>query len=222
MKKVIKKLYYAIRNVTYSYMYRIGINNSAIIDGNFFSEGGNKINKGVRLKNVSIGYGSYIADDTALQSCLIGRYTSIGPRVMSVYGNHPIDQYVSTHPAFFSTQLQAGFTYVNKQKYKEFCDKKYEGYNIKIGNDVWIGSDVRILDGINIGNGAVIACGAVVTKDVEPFGIVGGVPAKLIRYRFDREDIEFLMKYEWWNRERSWIEKNADAFVDISILRNTT
>ena len=67
-----------------------------------------------------------------------------------------------------------------------------------IGNDVWIGSNVTILGGITIGHGAIVATGAVVTKDVPPYSVVGGVPAKVIRYRFSEEKIQELLDEKWW------------------------
>ena len=84
-----------------------------------------------------------------------------------------------------------------------------------IGNDVWIGSNVIIMSGVRIGDGAVIAAGAIVTKNVEPYSIVGGVPAKTIRRRFEENQIEYLRKIEWWNRSEDWIKKNAASFTDI-------
>ena len=68
-----------------------------------------------------------------------------------------------------------------------------------IGNDVWVGANVTILKGVSIGDGAVIAAGAVVTKDVEPYAIVGGVPAKFRKYRFDKEIVRKLLELQWWN-----------------------
>jgi len=73
----------------------------------------------------------------------------------------------------------------------------------KIGHDVWIGANAVIMRGVKIGNGAVIAAGAIVNKDVEPYSIVGGVPARHLKYRFDKETIERLLKSEWWNLDIS-------------------
>ena len=84
-----------------------------------------------------------------------------------------------------------------------------------IGNDVWIGEGVTIKGGVRIGDGAIVAMNACVTKDVPPYAIVGGVPAKIIRYRFTDEQIKFLLDFQWWNKSLEWIEKHAEIFVDI-------
>lgn len=94
-----------------------------------------------------------------------------------------------------------------------------EKYFVDIGNDCWIGSDARILNGVKIGDGAVVAAGAVVVKDVAPYGIVGGVPARVIKYRFTEEDIAFLQKLEWWNFGEDQIAGIADDFENIELLK---
>ena len=82
---------------------------------------------------------------------------------------------------------------------KNFLNVKYESCpKTFIGNDVWIGADVKIKSGITIGNGAVIGAGAVVTKNIPDFAVVGGVPAKIIKYRFDDETISKLLDSNWW------------------------
>ena len=87
--------------------------------------------------------------------------------------------------------------------------------SITIGNDVWIGQDVNIISGIEIGNGAIIASGAVVTKSVLPYSIVGGVPAKHIKFRFSESKIEFLQKFSWWEKDCEWLVSNLSEFSDI-------
>ncbi len=105
-------------------------------------------------------------------------------------------------------------TFANENYFEDLkCDAK--GYSITIGNDVWIGSGAYIKSGIVIGDGAVIGAGAVVTKDVEPYAIVGGIPAGVIRYRFSREQIECLLKSRWWENDLNWFQKNAEYFTDI-------
>ena len=99
-----------------------------------------------------------------------------------------------------------------------FVDQKYfeeEEKTVHIGNDVWIGSNVIVVDGVTIGDGAIIAAGAVVTKDVPPYAIFGGIPAKLIRYRFDEQKIDFMLKFKWWDKEEKWLRKNVKDFHNI-------
>lgn len=92
---------------------------------------------------------------------------------------------------------------------------------VTIGNDVWIGARVMIKGGITIGDGAVIGAGAVVTKNIPPYAICAGVPAKLIRYRFKPEEVEFLMNKKWWNLPDERLEDNVGYFnsLDLSFLQ---
>ncbi len=91
---------------------------------------------------------------------------------------------------------------------------------LKIGNDVWIGANVLILDGVTIGNGAIIAAGAVVTKDVPPYAVVGGVPAKIIKYRFNKEEIDFLEQLKWWEKDEKWLTEYGKYFNNVELLKN--
>lgn len=111
---------------------------------------------------------------------------------------------ISTHPAF----------YANNKPFKTFSDKMYfdEYKEINIGNDVLIGEDALILGGVKIGDGAIITSRAVVTKDVPPYAIIGGVPAKLIKYRFDEKIIKQLIEIKWWDKELDWLKKNYLTF----------
>jgi acetyltransferase-like isoleucine patch superfamily enzyme len=89
---------------------------------------------------------------------------------------------------------------------------------VTIGNDVWLGANVIVLDNITIADGAIVAANSVVTKDVPPYAIVGGTPAKLIKYRFDEADIAFLLEYQWWDKDINWLRENLSLFHDIRNL----
>lgn len=178
-------------------------------------EGNNSIGKAVKLAHSFVGYASYISDFSDLEGCYIGKYCSIGNKVERVKGTHPSAKYVSTHPAFYALNHPCGVGYVYEDKFEEY---KYanDKYSVVIENDVWIGHGAKIMDGVTIGNGAIIAAGAIVTKNVPEYAIVGGVPAKLIRYRFSDEQIEKLRSIKWWDRDPLWIKEHADLFSDIN------
>lgn len=161
-----------------------------------------------------IGYGSYLGSNCSFYG-KIGKYCSIASGVKVVNGFHPTSEGISTHPAFYSTKNSVGLSYVKNNCFKEYRyadpEKKYA---VVVGNDVWIGTDAILMAGITVGDGAVIAAGAVVTKDVAPYSIVGGVPAKEIKKRFDDEKIEVLLNLQWWNKDEKWMQENSDKFMN--------
>ena len=95
-----------------------------------------------------------------------------------------------------------------------------QSYKTIIGNDVWVGANAIIISGVKIGDGAVIGAGAVVTKDVPPYAIVGGVPAKIIKYRFPKDKIDALLKIKWWDWSDKLIAERCRDFLDIDIFIN--
>lgn len=148
------------------------------------------------LMNGRIGAYSYIrAGRLSAQVKTIGRYCSIAPDVIAGDGNHPID-WLSTHP--FQWGLSSTFSRVTKKKDFDFLKPSLKPFATHIGNDVWIGAGVLLLPGVTIHDGAIVAGGSVVTKDVPPYAIVGGNPARIIKYRFDEKTISRLLEIQWW------------------------
>lgn len=96
-------------------------------------------------------------------------------------------------------------------------DKPLEENTVQIGNDVWVGSHVLINGGIKVGNGAVIGAGAVVVKDVPAYAVVGGVPARVIRYRFPEEFISKLEELQWWNMPEDLLKANISVFQEENL-----
>jgi acetyltransferase-like isoleucine patch superfamily enzyme len=196
--------------------YKVKFGDNVKINKYSFFEGYNAIFNNSEFTESTIGYGSYIANNSVIRKTKIGRFCAIGDNVRTCLGKHPANTFVSIHPAFFSLQKIAGFTFSDKQLFDEHEYLDNEKINVvEICNDVWIGNNVMIMDGIKIGDGAIIAGGSVVTKNVDPFSIVGGMPSKLIKYRFTSEEINFLLSFKWWNKELAWIRENAGLFSDI-------
>lgn len=192
---------------------------TAYLGDNVHLEGRNSLGEKSVLENCVIGYGSYIGDRVDVSGCKLGRFCCIGPDVKRIKGTHPID-YVSMHPAFYRAKHPCGVSFVTKDKYSDYRTAE-KNYNIVIGSDVWIGTSALLVDGITIGNGAVILAGAVVTKDVPDYAIVGGVPAKVIRYRFSDEQIARLNEIRWWEKDIDWIRSHAELYTDIEKFLST-
>jgi acetyltransferase-like isoleucine patch superfamily enzyme len=178
------------------------------------------VGKGSEVVCSEFGRSSYIANNSSITFAKIGNYCAIGDNVRICLGNHPTRDFVSIHPSFYSKDGQSTPSYVQEDLFSghKFVDKEGK-FVVEIGNDVWIGNNVSILDGIKIGDGAIIGIGSIVTKDVESYSIVGGVPAKIIKKRFTEDEIDFLRKLEWWNKSEKWLLKHAKFFNDIKSLK---
>ena len=173
----------------------------------------NTLYDNVTLNEVQLGDFTYIAGNTAISKTKLGKFCSIGPNCKIGLGKHPSHTFVSTHPIFFSDLKQAQITFADKKYFAEF-------ENITIGNDVWLGSNVIVVDGVNIADGVIVAAGSVVTKNIPPYAIVGGVPAKIIKYRFEKEEIEKLLEIKWWDNDVDYLKYNFIKFHNVKEFLN--
>ncbi|HEY1095944.1 MAG TPA: CatB-related O-acetyltransferase [Alphaproteobacteria bacterium] len=162
---------------------------------------------GIRIGKYSYDFRQFLYANVMLQE--IGAFCSIAPNVTIPFGLHPSET-VSTHPTFYESRF--GFT-PHDIDISQFIPKNRK---VTIGHDVWIGTNVTILTGITIGTGAIIGAGAVVTKDVPPYAIIAGVPAKILRYRFDEETIEKLLASKWWTWPDTKIMAELPKFLNTA------
>ena len=167
-------------------------------EGNVWLEGPCQISTACSCAyEIKVGAFSYFTGDGIRRSPLqvllveVGRYCSIAEGVHIAPGQHPID-WVST--SYSSVDWTDKYTLEDQVNQKKFLLHR----KVTIGNDVWVGCNATIMDGVTIGDGAIVAAHALVTKDVPPYAIVGGVPAKVIRYRFPQPMIDRLLATQWW------------------------
>jgi len=173
-----------------------------------------------------VGKHTYGAENVAThfnfdgQNLIIGNFCSIAYNVNVWLGGNHNTNWATTYP----------FGHVNQNIFNSFDGKGHPKLNggVVIGNDVWVGANSTIMSGVTIGDGAVIANNSHVVKNVEPYSIVGGNPAKLIRYRFTSEQIEELLKIKWWFWDDDKINahihllcnENIDEFIKVALHQN--
>lgn len=159
------------------------------------------------LHGVEVGEYSYVAKNSNITNCTIGRFCSIGPNFCCGLGVHPTDG-ISTSPMFYSPSKVNGTSLVQSIKVEE-------SKHTMIGNDVFIGANVTVLDGVTIGDGAVIGAGAVVSKNIPPYAIAVGSPICIIRYRMTDKQIAAMQRIQWWNWEDDRLQEVEKMFEDI-------
>lgn len=174
----------------------------------------NYVDRFCNLQAASLGRYSYVGYGSSIHKATIGRFCSIGPDVKIGLGIHPVGQ-VSTSPVFYSPRHAFG------QGWAPGNAPVMEAQEARIGHDVWIGANAIVLGGIQIGDGAIVAAGAVVTKDVPPFTIVGGVPARPIRSRFPVETVRAISESHWWDLPEGQLREMASRFREPAEFLNT-
>lgn len=206
----------------------VKVHSSASVGGGFIAEPPIEVGPNAWIGGeVKLGRFSYIGQrSTVSAGVTIGRFCSIAGDVTLGAFEHPVN-WVTTHPLIFGT-IPFDFIQENLlfKKVAWVGDKP-----ISIEHDVWIGHRAFVKNGVRIGTGAIIAAGAVVTSDVPAYAVVGGVPAKVLRYRFSSDVIDKLQNSKWWDLPLEllgeanlsdidafldWLETNRPSIVDLS------
>ncbi|WPR77832.1 CatB-related O-acetyltransferase [Algoriphagus sp. NG3] len=189
------------------------VGDNAIIDE---SEIGScsSINRSNFIFRSKIGDYSYTGINTSARSAVIGSFCSLAWNVSIGGGNHSFD-HVTTSPMWRFKMLDN--ENLEHKENKDLLKRLEEFGDCVIGNDVWLGTNSVVLRGVKVGNGAIIGAGAVVTRDVEPYAIVTGIPARMSRRRFDDYYIENLEKIQWWNWPKEIIRDNLDLIYATKV-----
>lgn len=170
-----------------------------------------RIKRFCKLVDSRIDSYSYLDSSSTLLYASVGKFCSIGSNTQIGIPEHSL-RYLSTSPVFTEAANHSIGSFTTENLFNPFKE-------VKIGNDVWIGREVIIKGGVEIGDGAVIGAKSLVTKNVEPYSIVAGIPAKVIRMRFSQEVVDFLVKNKWWELEVDKLVLNIKIFQkeDLSI-----
>ena len=179
------------------------VRGSAVINSTIHKT--SKVESGSHIVNTTFGKHSFCGYDCEIFHCDIGSFCSIANKVIIGGGRHPIE-WVSTSPVFYEGKDSV------RAKFSEH--KREKPLRTIIGNDVWIGNNVLVKQGVKIGTGAVIGMGSVVTKDIPDYTIAAGVPAKIIRKRFNDEIIQTLLNSKWWDLSDPKLKEAAQYFKE--------
>ena len=156
------------------------------------------------MNNSRIGKYTRVGINVEVNNAIVGNFSRIGRNTIIGPGSHPMNL-LTSHNIFYKKNSVGRPEWVGTI---EFNEEKM----IEIGHDVWIGLNCIIMDGVKVGDSSIVAAGAVVTKDIPPFAIAGGVPAKVIKYRFPQEIIDRLMEIQWWNLPDEEITKRINLW----------
>lgn len=167
------------------------------------------IGPGVSIVDSEAGDYTYFAGDASAIYTTIGKFCSIASHVRINPGNHPMWRVTQHHATY--RRVQYGLDSRDDESFFDWRKAK----RVNIGHDVWLGHGVIVMPGVSIGTGAAIGSGAVVTKDVPPYAVAAGIPARIIRKRFDDETIGKLLNSAWWDWDREILEQRFQDLLDI-------
>jgi acetyltransferase-like isoleucine patch superfamily enzyme len=168
---------------------------------------------GASVLGTTVGRHTYFGENSLVIHSSIGSFCSIAPQVIIGGGTHPSRDWVSTSPVFYSRRHNPRLAGVDIESFTE-------NMPTFIGDDVWLGYASIILPGVKVGTGAIVAAGAVVTRDVAPYEIVAGVPARAVRARFTEDEINWLLnECRWWQWDEELLEKMTPHFHNVQSLR---
>ena len=171
-----------------------------------------RISGRVYVLNSTVGDYSYLEDGCRLLAADLGKFCAVAPKAQIGLADHPIGDYVTGHPAFYQHEPRLGYDFVEETRHQDTR-------RTTLGSDVWVGASACIKDGVTIEHGAIVGAASVVTRNVPPYAIVAGAPARVIRYRFDEATIEWLLALSWWDRSEAWLRAHAKLMCDIEALK---
>ncbi|MFN8523940.1 MAG: DapH/DapD/GlmU-related protein [Chloroflexota bacterium] len=171
-----------------------------------------EIGAGTTISESSFGDYSYCAGDVSIIYSRVGKFCSIASHVRLNPGNHPMDRVTQHH----LTYRRARFNLAEEDDAAFFDWRR--SHTVTVGHDVWLGHGALVMPGVTIGTGAVVAAGAVVTRDVAPYTVVAGVPARVLRPRFDAQIAERIARTEWWNWSHETIRERLADLCDVALF----
>jgi acetyltransferase-like isoleucine patch superfamily enzyme len=181
-----------------------GVSIFAVVDNKSNINKKAKINMQVKVYQSTINEYSYIGSKSELICTDIGKFCSIGHSCSIGLAHHSMDN-ISTSPIFTEVQNGTGYNWSTTNTHQA-------AQRVSIGNDVWIGIRVIIIGGVKIGNGVIIGAGTIVTKDIPDYAVAVGVPARIVRYRFEKTIIDRLNEIKWWNLPKEKLRNNLKLF----------
>jgi acetyltransferase-like isoleucine patch superfamily enzyme len=201
------KNFFSLKRLTYK-----AVSFLAIWDSDSKFEKTSEVRRFAKLKKSSVGKYSRINPGCIVYNTTVGNFTAIGRDSTIGLGQHPMN-YASTQNIFYKKSNMTN-------RWSKPID--FHSESIKIGSDVWIGMEAMVLDGVTIGHGAVVGARAVVTKNIPPYAVAVGMPAKIIKYRFPPKIIERLLEVAWWDLPETEIDKKIAFFrrenIDLEFI----